>query len=56
MATDTRGSQSHAEAPATLQAPKPKPVSVQPVPQDGTPSERLHNKKPAKALELSLFD
>lgn len=52
------GSQSQAEAPATLQTHMPKPVSVKPVPQNGTPSnaERSHNKKPAKAVELSLFD
>lgn len=35
-----------------------RPCPAQPVPQNGTPSDtkRLHKKKPAKAVELSLFD
>lgn len=35
-----------------------KPCQSQPVPQNGTPSntKQLHKKKPAKAVELSLFD
>jgi len=40
------------------QRPSSKPVPVQPVPQNGTPSntKQLHKTKPAKAVELSLFD
>lgn len=40
------------------QRPSSKPLPVQPVPQNGTPSntKQLHKKKPAKAVELSLFD
>lgn len=34
-----------------------KPCQSQPVPQNGTPNtKQLHKKKPAKAMELSLFD
>lgn len=48
----------NAEASVTCQSHTPKPVPEQPVPQNGTPSntKQLHKKKPAKAMELSLFD
>lgn len=47
-----------AEASVTCQSHTPKPVPVQHVPQNGTPTntKQLHKKKPAKAMELSLFD
>lgn len=50
--------QPNAEAPVTCQSHTPNPVPAQPVPQNGTPSntKQLHKKKPAKAVELSLFD
>lgn len=48
----------NAEASVTCQSHTQKPVPAQPVPQNGTPSntKQLHKKKPAKAMELSLFD
>lgn len=54
----THGGSFQAEASVTCQSHTPKPVPAKPVPQNGTPSntKRLHKKKPAKAIELSLFD
>lgn len=50
--------QPKAEASVTCQSHTPKPVPVQHVPQNGTPTntKQLHKKKPAKAMELSLFE
>lgn len=52
------GRSSQAEVTVICQSYTPKPVPSQPVPQNGTPSntKRSHKKKPAKAVELSLFD
>lgn len=50
--------QPNAEASVTCQSHTPKPMSVQPVPQNSTPSivKLSHKKTPAKVMELSLFD
>lgn len=50
--------QPNAEAPVTCQSHTPKPMSVQPVPQNSTPSiaKLLHKKSNVKTTELSLFD
>lgn len=47
-----------ADNKAILSRTPPIPVRMQPVPQNRTPSntKQLHKKKPAKAVELSLFD